>query len=82
MVVAVDGIIMSSAYISISQCVATKGMSLIKMMNNKGPSIDPCGTPVFMDSLIDNLPLNDVHCFFHKSMKKTTSLLHQSTCTI
>ncbi len=45
-VLTVDVTILSSAYISISLCVATKGKSLIKMMNNKGPSIDPCGTLV------------------------------------
>ncbi len=62
-VLAVDVTVLSSAYISISLCVATTGKSLIKMMNNKGPSIDPCGTPVFMDSLSDNLLLNDVLWF-------------------
>ncbi len=60
-VLAVDVTVLSSAYILISLCVATNGKWLIKMMNNKGPSIDPCGIPIFMDSLSDNLPLNDVH---------------------
>lgn len=45
-------IAVSSAYIAIS-IPGLLGMSLVKMLNNVGPSTEPCGTPVLISLLVD-----------------------------
>ena len=37
--------------------------SLILMLNNKGPKIDPCGTPVLIYLNPDSLTLYLTYCF-------------------
>ncbi len=43
--------------------VIAMGWSLIKTIKSKGPSIDPCGTPVSIGSFSDTFPLKLVHWF-------------------
>ena len=45
--------VVSSAYISISNLLLTKGRSLIY---SNGPNIDPWGTPVVIRALFDVMP--------------------------
>lgn len=37
-------------------------MSFIKIMNNKGPNIDPCGTPEVTGTKADSKPLMTTFC--------------------
>ncbi len=52
----------SSAYISVWLLSTAKGRSFINNINNKGPIIYPCGTPVLIVNFADDLPMRTVHC--------------------
>ena len=43
----------SSAYSKMLHFSKTRSRSFIRRMNKSGPSIDPCGTPVIIDSFED-----------------------------
>ncbi len=43
--------------------VIDRGRSLIKTIKCKGPSIDPCGTPVSISNFSDTFPWKPVHWF-------------------
>ena len=45
----------SSAYRYIAESATVRGKSLIYDRNRKGPKIELCGTPVFIDCLADTL---------------------------
>ncbi len=47
----------SSAYMSVSFVSRAKGRSFIDNINNKGPTMDPCDTPVLIVNFADDLPL-------------------------
>ena len=37
-------------------------ISLIKIRKRRGPSIEPCGTPIYIDAHLDKTPLRMTHC--------------------
>ena len=47
--------VVSSAYIIKSNCLVDSEKSFIYMINNKGPIIDPCGTPIGKGKISDLL---------------------------
>ena len=60
----------SSAYVMNLKTLLACEKSLIYIMNNRGPSIEPCGTPVFIDKTFDRMfrgtvvaTLNVQECF-------------------
>ena len=48
--------LVSSAYNIVQRC-DTLHMSFMQIINNRGPSIDPCGTPQLIDNTFDSTPL-------------------------
>ena len=56
-------ITVSSLYNKIEQCFSCESISFIKSTNNKGPSIDPCGTPNRTDFLSEKEFSIDTNCF-------------------
>ena len=54
--------LVSSAYILIWALVTKRGISVMYIMNNKGPSVDPCGTPYSIFCLSDNFSFTLQHC--------------------
>ena len=54
--------VVSSAYIIHLNTLLEKTMSFIYIVNNKGPSIEPCGTPVKMLALQDTV-LSNSTCY-------------------
>ena len=57
---------MSSAYIWVSTSGHTSGRSFTYKLNNRGPKIEPCGTPTEQPMKDEVLPTL-VHCFFSSS---------------
>ena len=53
--------LVSSAYNRVFTVANRDGMSLMKMRNNSGPSILPCGTPDVTGSRLEDLLLIDTH---------------------
>ena len=45
--------VVSSAYIIKLIILLAFGKSFMYIINNKGPRIDPCGTPMFIDKISD-----------------------------
>ena len=55
--------VISSAYIIKSNFLVDSEKSFIYMINNKGPIIDPCGTPIVKGKISDLLSSMTVYCF-------------------
>ena len=55
--------VVSSAYIIKSNFFVDSGKSFIYMINNNGPRIDPCGTPIVKGKISDLLSSISVYCF-------------------
>ena len=55
--------VVSSAYIIKSNFFLDSGKSFIYMINNNGPTIDPCGTPIVKGKISDLLSSISVYCF-------------------
>ena len=55
--------VVSSAYIIKSNFSVDSQKSFIYMINNKGPRIDPCGTPIVKGKISDLLSSISVYCF-------------------
>ena len=55
--------VVSSAYIIKSNLCVDSGKSFIYMINNNGPRIDPCGTPIVKGKISDLLSSISVYCF-------------------
>ena len=58
----VEDILVSLAYIQISADFTAFGKSFIKIMNNRGPKMEPWGTPYDICLMEDSLPLTEQHC--------------------
>ena len=55
--------VVSSAYIINLNILLAWEKSLIYMINNKGPSIEPCGTPIVIGRISDLVSSNSTYCF-------------------
>ena len=55
--------VVSSAYIIKSNLFVDSGKSFIYMINNNGPIIDPCGTPIVKGKISDLHFSISVYCF-------------------
>ena len=55
--------VVSSAYIINLNILLALEKSLIYMINNKGPSIEPCGTPIVIGRISDLVSSNSTYCF-------------------
>ena len=55
--------VVSSAYKIKSNFLVDSQKSFIDMINNKGPRIDPCGTPIVKGKISDLLSSIYVYCF-------------------
>ena len=53
----------SSAYIMVRTMLLAFGRSLIYIMKSKGPSMDPCGTPVVISKVSDLALFLTTYCF-------------------
>ena len=48
--------VVSSAYIILWNFKLDFGKSLIYIINNRGPKMEPCGTPVVISSVLELMP--------------------------
>ena len=55
--------VVSSSYIIKLNCLVDSEKSFIYMINNKGPRIEPCGTPIFKGKISDLQSSISVYCF-------------------
>ena len=55
--------VVSSAYVMKLKCEVDCAMSFMYIMNNKGPSIEPWGTPVVILPSSEGAPLYITYCF-------------------
>ena len=62
----------SSAKIKISLTISVV-ISFIYNKNNKGPSLDPCGTPAFTSKISDFWPSTTTTCFLFVKYEKIIS---------
>ena len=56
-------VVLSSAKLAISVSSITKNKSIKKILNNRGPRIDPCGNPNVISSKLLYDEFNFVRCF-------------------
>ena len=70
------GKVLSSAYIIKSNFVVASDKSFIYMINNKGPRIEPCGTPICKGKISDLQSSISVNCFLFLSNFQIVSELN------
>ena len=68
--------VVSLAYIIKSNFFVDSGKSFIYMINNNGPRIDPCGTPIVKGKISDLLSSISVYCFLFLRMLRWTRKDH------
>ena len=61
----------SSANILTEQCFTQRGGSLIYTINNRGPWMDPCGTPEVTTSSSEDWESMHMNCFLPAKLKMT-----------
>ena len=54
--------VVSSAYMMKLNISLASAKSLIQIINNSGPRIEPCGTPVVIDKMFDFVLFISVYC--------------------